>query len=96
MDLPDHWQKWLGTLTIEDISEPNFFILTTAISKAPEILDHENIALIEELRRFYFALLMTLPYIGHPSGRMMTGAHHDQIIDVREVRGVERVFWPAG
>ncbi len=96
VDLPTHWKESLGNLRIRELADANLFVLCVRDSKAPEVLDSENLALVEDTKRFYFGMLMSVPYAGHPPATMMTGAHCDGRIDVRQVQLYEGVFYPTG
>lgn len=96
IELPEHWEQWLGTLRLDEIGGSNLFILTQMPSKAPEVLDGENSALTDRLQRFYFGILMSVPYIGHVAGTMMSGAHRGEVVDVRQVQRYEDVFCIRG
>ncbi|MFA6471415.1 MAG: hypothetical protein WCU00_05155 [Candidatus Latescibacterota bacterium] len=83
--IPDHWQKWLGTLKVDELSQSNLFLFAHAPTQTPEILDGENIRLSELINRLYFGLLVSVPYIDHKEGTLITGVNHNGEIDVRRV-----------
>lgn len=96
LDIPSYWQEWIGTIHADEIKKSNLFVLIVRNSKTPEVQDDEDIALDEELNRFNFALLMSVPYIGHPPATMMSGARYKNSIEVKHVQKYERVFCAAG
>lgn len=94
--MPDHWQTWLGSLRVEELTKANLFVFATSPSSAPKSLDAENKELAALVHRLYFGLLVAVPYIQHQEGTLMTGAHHDGQVDVREVTRYDDVVPPAG
>lgn len=48
-DVAEHWQTWLGSLTMDELREANLIIYTTMASSRPEILDDENATLAKIL-----------------------------------------------
>ncbi|MDP2982973.1 MAG: hypothetical protein Q8O92_06575 [Candidatus Latescibacter sp.] len=94
--MPDHWQKWLGTLKVDELSKANLFLFAHAPSQTPEILDGENIRLSDLIHRLYLGLLVSFPYIDHGEGTLMTGVNHNGEIDVRRVSRYNAVHPPLG
>lgn len=95
-DVPKHWQEWLGSLRTQEVTNANLFLTLSRESDSPGSLDQENLALTKDLERFYFSLLMSVPYIGHPKATMMTGARQGGRVDVRRLETIEAVYCPAG
>jgi hypothetical protein len=85
LSMPDHWQKWLGTIKVDNLSKANLFLFVHTPSRTPEILDGENKRLSDIIHCLYFGLLMSFPYIDHGEGTLLTGVNHNDEIDVREV-----------
>ena len=85
VDVPTHWQKWLGELRIKELASANLFLTISRKSMSPEILDHENLALTKHLDRIYCGLLISASCIGHPQATAMTGACQGNQVDVRRV-----------
>ena len=96
LDLSSQWQEWLGTFRAREVADANLYLITTTRSEAPGSLDHENLALTKALDRFYRALLMTVPYIGHPQATMMTGVRAGYALDVRRVETFAGVYCAPG
>ncbi|MEW6543386.1 MAG: hypothetical protein AB1411_07230 [Nitrospirota bacterium] len=94
--LPDHWKEWLGTIQAEALKSANFFLLTHAASKNPEVLDQENKDLIEKIHQLYFGFLIAGPYVGHDDGLLMTGTRQESEVDVRQIQHYDPVFVSPG
>ncbi|HEV8363082.1 MAG TPA: hypothetical protein VGQ52_06165 [Gemmatimonadaceae bacterium] len=94
--LPDHWQTWLGSLRVDKLREANLFLFSHRLAANPAVLDHENERLKEAVHRLYFSLLIAVPYIGHQDGTLMSGAHHDGNLDVRNLQPYDDVLSACG
>jgi hypothetical protein len=94
--VPDHWREWLGSFRIRALTDADCFLLATAPSTAPAILDGENEALSDAVHRFYFGLLLSAPFVAHGKGMKLSGAHREGGIDVRSAQDYDMVYEPAG
>lgn len=43
-DVAEHWQSWLGSITMDELREASLVIYMTMPSAHPEVLDGENAA----------------------------------------------------
>ncbi len=86
VSLTGTWQEWLGTIEAADLARADLFLVAHAPSVAPAVLDDENRRLAEIVHRFYYALLIATPFVAHHHGRMLTGAAHGRVTDIREVQ----------
>jgi hypothetical protein len=57
-DVAEHWQSWLGSITMGELCEANLIIYTTMASSRPEILDDENATLAKILDYVLFGLVL--------------------------------------
>jgi hypothetical protein len=94
--LPEHWQTWLGSLRVDELKRANLFLLSHRLAAHSGVLDHENEELKKSVHRLYFALLIAAPYFGHDDGTMMTGAHHEGSLDVRNVQQYDDILPACG
>lgn len=57
-----HWSDWLGSLTWERLSTPQYLLSTWMEAKTPEVLDHENELLREKVSMIFRALPLVGPF----------------------------------
>ncbi|MBI4571897.1 MAG: hypothetical protein HY713_01250 [candidate division NC10 bacterium] len=57
-ELADHWRKWIGSLRAGRIEKAELFLVATGPSKAPDILDGENLKLQHRVGHLYWGLLV--------------------------------------
>jgi hypothetical protein len=82
-DVAEHWQTWLGSITVDELREANLIIYTTMASSRPEILDDENAALVKILDYVLFGLVLQgIPV--YYRGYSMNGANVGGEINVRQ------------
>lgn len=96
MSFEDHWKEWLGTIQVKDIEDSNFYVLKVRDSDNPQILDRENLELIEDLRLFYQALLIAVPYISHSKVTILSGADNYGNIEIRRKISISEAYSPIG
>jgi len=91
-----HWEKWLGTLKVEELGEANLVFVAHAPATQLDSLNDENEALAYRIQRLYFAFLMAVPYVGHDVGLALGGTYGGDGIDVRSVSEYDRLPVPLG
>jgi hypothetical protein len=83
LDVAEHWQTWLGSITMGELREANLIIYTTMASSRPEILDDENAALVKTLDYVLFGLVLQgIPV--YYRGYSLNGAHVAGEVEVRQ------------
>jgi len=88
-DVAEHWQTWLGSLTMDELREANLIIYTTMASSRPEILDDENAALAKMLDCVLFGLVLQgIPVYYH--GYSLNGANVAGEVNVRQFSNLKR------
>lgn len=86
LEIPKHWQKWLGSLESDRLKQANLFLIATGVSRSLEILDDENMVLTERVRRHFYGLLIASLGIRIDHARMMTGAVERQEVTIRQTQ----------
>ena len=74
LQLPNHWNEWLGTLVADALTNEGLFIVASAPSKRLEVLDAEHKKLNDIVHRFYWSLLLQVPFLTHDQGLMILGS----------------------
>src|SRR5712671_2634603 len=82
--VPEHWQKWVGSLQYEAIVGASYYLIVHAPAREPRVLDDENQTLRTKVLHFYTGLTIAVPNIGHEEIVYLTGAFHEDETDVRE------------
>lgn len=84
-----HWKAWLGSFTIKEIQNSNFYLITKCKSKSPESLDGDNNKLIERINHFFWAITLVdfLKFRNYFSYQL-TGAKNSTKVDIRSVRDI--------
>lgn len=88
-DVAEHWQTWLGSLTMDELREVNLIIYTTMASSHPEILDDEN----STLAKIVDHMLLGLVLQGVPvyyRGYSLRGANLGGEVNVRQFSNLKR------
>jgi hypothetical protein len=86
----DHWEKWLGSLVVEEVSAGGIALYVTSASRSPEVLDGEN----EELKKRANDLLYGLTIQGIPIHQRllgMTGSHIRGEMQIRQYYGGKEI-----
>jgi hypothetical protein len=90
LPIADHWQRWIGDLRTKDIREAGAYLLLARPSQSPDILDGDNQSLMQDVCRYWDALLIVeTPYVGK-SPTLLTGANVSgeikilQLLDLRQ------------
>lgn len=94
-DIPEHWQKWIGTLKNAHFAEANLVVVVTRPSATPGVLDQETRDLERELTTFICGLMIG----GVPDYKETTwfsGANVDGELSVRGLRSLETFYRTAG
>ncbi len=88
-DVAEHWQAWLGSITMEELRDANLVIYTTMLSSRPEILDDENAALVKLVDYvFYGLMLQGIPV--YYRGYSLNGAKVASEINVRQFSNLKQ------
>ena len=95
-ELADHWRKWIGSLLADRIEKAELFLVATGPSKAPEILDGENVELQHRVGHLYWGLLVATSIRTTADPVQMTGAFGADGIDVRQMRELDSPRWVPG
>ncbi len=95
-ELADHWRTWIGSLQADRIEKAELFLVATGPSKAPDILDGENVALQHRVGHLYWGLLVAASIRTEADPVQMTGAFRADGIDVRQMRELDRLLWVPG
>lgn len=82
--MPQHWYEWLGSIRATEVEECNLFLLSTARSSTPDILDEDNKRLLQLVGNFYVGLLLASTFAPAHRPVMLTGARKGGEIDVRQ------------
>ena len=94
--VPDHWQKWVGSLQYEAIVDAAYYLIVHSPARAPHVLDEENQNLRANVLLFHTGLTISVPNIGHEEAIYLTGAVHDNETDVREFTSYPQTFYMEG
>jgi hypothetical protein len=82
--IPQHWQEWLGSIRAKEVEDCNLFLFSKARSSTPAILDEENKRLSQLVGNFYLGLLLACTFAPAHRPVLLTGAHRDREIDIRQ------------
>jgi hypothetical protein len=83
LKMAEHWPKWLGSITMDELNEASLAIYTTMPSEQPKILDGENQELLTRLNYVLYGLILQ----GVPvylKGFSFNGANVDGDVQVRQ------------
>lgn len=94
--LPDHWEKWIGSIRSRRIARAQLIIAVVADSKHPEILDDENRRLQEIAYQLFWGFLLTGFFRVNGEPIRITGAHDGTQLDVRSIGEFEQPIWLFG
>ena len=90
--LPDHWREWIGSIAVSQLEEEEHSCLwATSRAHEPGLLDELNERLKLRVQAWFRGLLLAAPAFG-TSGHltMLTGAHTNEGVDVRERANLDR------
>jgi len=94
-DVAEHWQTWLGSITVGELREANLILYTTMASSRPDQLDAENAILKKNLTYVLYGLLLQgIPV--YERLYLLTGAHVRGGLNVREFFQLEPYRPTAG
>ena len=96
VEISEFWQDTLGTLRTQELESAGFYVVTQKPSASADILDAENKQLLDAVWRFYFGLLIVVPYISHGRGLKLTGANAGSGADIRQVQEFDPVHYTLG
>lgn len=83
LNVGEHWQAWLGSLTMDELKDTNLVIYATAPAAQPQVLDGENQALTRTIDYVWYGLLLQgVP--SHMEGFTLTGANVGGEVRVRQ------------
>jgi len=83
LDVDQHWDEWMGSITLDALRDTNFALYTTMPSSTPKIFDQENADLNATLGYLLYGILLQ----GVPrqeQGFSLNGANVDGEINVRQ------------
>jgi hypothetical protein len=86
----DHWEKWLGSIRSEHLTNANLFLTAKGPASSPSVLDEENERLKRQVYWFYTGLLLSVRLTTFDDPLMLTGAAHAGYSDVRQVGHVTK------
>jgi len=84
-EVDDNWRTWLGSIQAEHIEKSNLFIIATAPSESPKVLDGENERLRDKAYKVYFGLLLTDYFHTYDAPIQLTGSKWGNGLDVRSI-----------
>jgi hypothetical protein len=94
--VPEHWKKWVGTIQSDTIAKSTCYLVVNAPSREPEVLNEENRLLQSKVYHFYTGLTLAVPYLAHDEIIFLTGAAHQEEIDVRQINRYPPGFYVEG
>ena len=87
------WQGWLGSLQVEQLGRSNIVLIANRISASPDVLDHENEDLRQQVISLCYAMFL-LEVFHYDSGLVLTGANAGGTVSVRQVSRLEKLYRP--
>jgi len=81
-NLPEHWNRWLGKIVVENLSKDGLFFITKKYSKTPNIVNDEDFLLKNKINDFYFCFLLTSFIKFSSRGYQITGSNNSGEITV--------------
>ena len=85
VSLSDHWQQWLGSIRCEHLVKSNLVIAAKLKSKTPAVLDDENVNLLDRVKLYWAALLLSARFPCFDAPLLLTDANVDGESDIRQV-----------
>jgi hypothetical protein len=89
------WQDQLGTIHRDELDKCNLFLWALRASKAPQVLDRENVDLRKKVYQLYLGLLLSVPYMRHGRLTSLTGAATESAT-VRSLTWYPQTFYTVG
>ena len=95
IELPDHWNHWLGEFKIKSLIKANLFISIIMPSSVLGVLDAENNQLINRAEQFFRLLTLAgnIPYYSQP--QLLTGSS-DAEVSVRQLQELPKSLSSPG
>jgi hypothetical protein len=93
--LDEQWRQWLGELRTNDVEQANLIFLRHVHSAEPNVLDHENERLTQEVSDIFGLLQFT----GTPSymrAMFLTGTVEADRLNIRQIGNVRDFYRPVG
>ncbi|HXR92483.1 MAG TPA: hypothetical protein VN750_19600 [Steroidobacteraceae bacterium] len=87
--IPTHWQKWLGSIRVEEVEECNLFLLSKVASAKPGVVDAEDKMLQQRVMDFYVGLLLASPFAPAHPPVMLSGACEGTEIGIRQQQDLD-------
>ena len=84
LDVPEHWQQWLGSIRTEQIESCNLFLMCKRRCMAPSVLDADDAELKQYVSNFYLGLLLAGYFSSSDRPILLSGARQDGEINVRQ------------
>ena len=94
-EIEQHWHEWLGSVKVGSLAQSSLALLAHTQSTHPEILDHENEALVRNASSIFYGLLMAEVF-HHDRGLVLSGANTGGGVSVRQVSDLEPHVRPNG
>lgn len=87
--IPTHWQKWLGSIRVEEVEECNLFLLSKVASAKPGVVDAEDKMLQQRVMDFHVGLLLASPFAPAHPPVMLSGACEGTEIGIRQQQDLD-------
>jgi hypothetical protein len=94
--MPPLWQDWLGSLAVERIGSASLVLTVTAPTTRPDVLDHENQQLQQQLEAIRAGLMIATHGLDVAEAQLLTGVRHRGEVDIRSSSTLARTFSIAG
>jgi len=87
-DRAKHWQEWLGSLTWERLSSPQYVLSTWIETEKPDVLDNENEILRAKISTIFKILPLVGPFVPPDDAFLFSGQgiienDHTKAVDIR-------------
>jgi hypothetical protein len=87
--VPEEWRGWLGTVGVQEVEACDLFIAAKKRSKAPGILDGENIELTNRIWDFWRGLLLSGTFATAHKPVILTGSCRNGEVGLRQQQDLE-------
>lgn len=96
LELPEHWERWIGEIRAEAIRSAGIFLAASAPSASLGVLDRENQVLVERVQRVYWGLLVASGPLHHKEAFWASGAVTNAGASVRTAGHLAPIYRTAG
>jgi hypothetical protein len=90
-----HWKEWLGTLRLEELERSNLFIIKSAESVNPHVLDDEHTALEKQVSQTFEALHV-LGCLEYERANLLCGSFSEDQSKIRRMSRLLRFYQTRG